>query len=182
MPPKDNTYGWTILTSVAQSSLRGGDRLRLTATGSNPVHLQAFVDGALMIDYYDSTYLLTGGQPGIMEYDQGYGAIEAWSGGNGSGAGIAYHAPPVPWAIGSAATLQLKNKRVVDGVTYLDFTSGYNGSGALTLRYLQPSSPANVPAKLLYILPVEDAVPGVTYGDGMDTIRSVRPGCRIPTI
>lgn len=165
--------GFTLITSVAHT-VAPGDVLRLVASGSNPVRLQVFSNGSSVIDTNDATFLITGGQPGLAVFEGGLSAVESWAGDSGNAA-VSHPTPPAPWR--PTTTMTVRNKRVVSGVTYLDFVSIYNyDSGAVlttTMRYLLPDSPsAGVPRRFLYILPVEAAVPGVTFGDGLDVIRA----------
>lgn len=164
--------GFSLITSVAHT-VALGDTLRLVASGSSPVRLQVFNNGVSVIDVNDSTFLITGGQPGIAVFEGGLSAIESWAGDSGNTAAT-HPTPPAPWRV--ATTMTVRNKRITSGVTYLDFVSIYNyDSGALlttTMRYLLPDSPSlGVPRRFLYILPVEASVPGVTFGDGLDVIR-----------
>ena len=60
-----------------------------------------------------------------------------------------------------------------NGVKSYDIISKTNGPGAQTLRVLQPTNPvAGVQHNFIYALPVEAGL-GTTYGDGLDTLRSL---------
>ena len=60
-----------------------------------------------------------------------------------------------------------------NGVASYAFTSSDDGYGTHILRVLQPTNPApGVPHNFLYLLPVEPEL-GTTYGDGIDTLRSL---------
>lgn len=68
-----NAWSWTQLGSVAAGIVAGTRyRLELVATGSSPVHLEVWLDGARRISYDDSSSSrITGGAPGIENYDGG---------------------------------------------------------------------------------------------------------------
>lgn len=163
--------GWNYLTSVSQSAT-AGDKLRLVATGSNPVQLDVYHNGKKIISYSDSGFRFVGGQPGIAAYPPGYGAVESWAGGDGDGTGATHPTPPAPWRVVRGG-MTVRNLRVVNGVTYLDAVSAYNGGAPVTIRYIEPTNPAADKAhRFLYVLPVEQNVPGTMWGDGVNEVVS----------
>jgi hypothetical protein len=72
---------WHQRATVAQACA-AGDTLRLVATGSSPVALTVYHNGVEKISHSESSYLYTGGQPGLAMYAPGSGAVEWWSGGD----------------------------------------------------------------------------------------------------
>jgi hypothetical protein len=167
-----NNSGWNFLTNVTQPA-KAGDKLKLIATGSNPVQLDVYQNGRQIISYSDSSFHFSGGQPGLAEYSPRFGSVESWVGGDGDGTGAAHPTPPAPWRVLSGG-MSVRNLRVIDGVTYLDVISDYNGGNELpTIRYIEPTNPAPDKAhRLLYVLPVEASVPGTNWGDGVNEVVS----------
>lgn len=79
--------GWSTLFEVSRAWTRG-DKVRIAASGSNPVNLKVwFNDSDLAINVDDYGYLNTAGEPGIgvCEWDAAAGSIQSWRGGDGDG-------------------------------------------------------------------------------------------------
>jgi hypothetical protein len=78
-----NGWNWTTLTS-APAGIVAGVRytVKLVAVGSDPVHLEAWLDGSKRVQFDDSStsQLRTGGV-GIENYDAGvrYGTFSVYS-------------------------------------------------------------------------------------------------------
>ena len=68
-----NDWNWTLLTSTAGGIVANTSyNLKLIVTGSNPVHLEVWLNGAQKIVFNDSsTSQITTGAPGMENYDTG---------------------------------------------------------------------------------------------------------------
>jgi hypothetical protein len=135
--------------------LAAGTQLTLSAVGSR-ITLQ--VNGVEQIAATDIS--LPGGAPGVMTYGA---ATDNWVG----NATTSTPPPPPP-------SLQIQYSGTdVNGVALYNFTSADDGYGPHVLRVLAPTHPAaGVPHNFLYVLPVDSEL-GTTYGDGLDTLRSL---------
>lgn len=60
-----------------------------------------------------------------------------------------------------------------NGVITWNVTSAINGNIAQTIRVLNPTSPSGYPHGFLFTLPVETGTDSTTYGNGLDTVRTL---------
>lgn len=68
-----NDWNWTLLASTAGGIVANTSyNLKLIVTGSNPVHLEVWLNGAQKIVFNDSsTSQIAIGTPGMQNYDAG---------------------------------------------------------------------------------------------------------------
>ena len=140
---------WAPIGSAYNSGpLAAGTKLELMAVGNTISFLE---NGVQRISAADST--LSGGAPGIMAY--GTAEADNWSGGDAGGFQVSYLSTDT------------------QGIKSYNMISGNNGYGAQILRVLPPVKPApGVAHNFLVVLPVNPGQ-GVTYGDGLETMRAL---------